>query len=145
MNDMMTLGKINATISELRSRIAVKSALVLHIQAMYQKTADGEAEHYFVRDDSARVPESHVDMIVMDIAFEVDELKAELQRWEDTPLEALLVPGGPKAPPGVAEAAEGDVEAVQAPKPETKAEKNATRAPRKDPPPSLNPTGAKAG
>lgn len=82
----LTFGQISDKVSELRSKIAIKEAFVLHLKANYKSSDAGSAEMHVTRDDFATVPEIHIDLFIEDTVDEIDTMRAELRQWESLPV-----------------------------------------------------------
>lgn len=86
---MPTVGQIADKISELRSKIAIHEGVLLYLESNYTSSDAGAAEMHFTRADYARVPEVHVVAYMTDVHETVQELRMELEHWEN-----LAVPVG---------------------------------------------------
>lgn len=79
----LTVGQITDKISELRSRVAIYDGLILHIQSNYIRSDHGPAEMRFTREDNAFVSQGHLESATQSFYAEIDQLRAELQQWEN--------------------------------------------------------------
>jgi hypothetical protein len=105
---MLTVGQINAKISELRSKIAVTQGVVLYLKTHYMPS-DGAPtpEMHFTRSDHGKVPPEHIEATIADFVDQLDTFKHELNELENTPIgqpapapePAKLEPATPPAPP----------------------------------------------
>lgn len=88
-NAMTTAGQLANKISELRSKIAVISAVIQYITANYMPSRDKQKippEMFFTREDGAAVGSNHVVLCVDDFDAQRTQLQAELEELENTPV-----------------------------------------------------------
>jgi hypothetical protein len=129
---MATVAQISEKISKLRSKIAVTEAVVLYLKTNYLPTDSVEAEMRVTRADFAVVPADHIEMSITDYVDYIDDLRAQLDEWENLSVE---IPVPKKA------------EAKEKPEPEKKRKKEApsgTARGHQDPTPG-NDGSSKAG
>lgn len=90
----ITVGKITEKLSELKSRLAIIEGLVLYLATNYRTSADGmiPPEMHFTRVDGGHVSEPHIESFSADLVETLDQLRIEIQHWED-----LEVPGDEQA------------------------------------------------
>lgn len=80
---MATVAEVIERVSLLRSKIAIRKQLALHLRTMYLGSDASAAESRIHRDDSGVVPEEHLKTFVAtDIDHALQQDEAELQQWE---------------------------------------------------------------
>lgn len=136
---MPTVEDITTKISQLLSTIAIKQGLIGYLESNYLPTELVKDkpdnwlpdEMFFIRDDHARVPPSHIQQFITITRRELDQAEKELKTWQLLPVsfpedEEDEVSGEYEAEEDEAE----DEEEVQAKK-ATKVAKAAVKVPRR--------------
>ncbi len=87
---MITAGSILTKVSELRSKVAIVEALILHLTNNYITTEDEKGktppEMVLAREDFSAVPETHITSLIQDLRETADAYQEELKQWEDMPM-----------------------------------------------------------
>lgn len=89
---MTTAGQLANKILELRSKIAVTEGVILYLTANYLPTREGSvpSDLTFTNADGSTVSETHVGLVVADYVEHLDQLRADLEKWENTPVQELV-------------------------------------------------------
>ncbi len=79
----LKVGEVLEKVSELKSKKAIASQIVMYLQAHYLSSDTGSAEMRITRDDSHMVPEEHVKAFINDLSDNVDEIEAMQVEYEE--------------------------------------------------------------
>lgn len=101
------VAELLALIAKLNSRKAVFRMLITHLRTCYQASDTGEAEMRVLREDSAVVPNQHIEDSIIELETAIDLINAELEELAGKPF------GG--GPPPAAEDAKEEEAAVAKP------------------------------
>lgn len=79
----MKVGEVVEKISELKSRKAIASQLVMYLKAHYMSSDIGAPEMRITRDDCHMVPEEHIKKFINEMCSSVDETDAMQVEFEN--------------------------------------------------------------
>lgn len=79
----MKVGEVVEKISELKSKKAIASQLVMYLKAHFMSSDIGAPEMRITRDDCHMVPEGHIKSFINDLSDGVDETEAMQVEYEN--------------------------------------------------------------